>query len=45
MEENNNENKKTQNFSESSGTGVLSSVIFMIVVLAAMYLLSKFLGN
>ena len=42
--ENNNENKKPQKFSTGSGTGVLSSIIFMIIALGAMYLLSKYLG-
>ena len=41
--ENNNE-KEPKNFSTGSGTGVLSSIIFMIIVLVVMYLLSKYLG-
>ena len=44
MEENNNENKKPQRFSDSSGTGVMSSVIFMVVAFVIMFLLSKYLG-
>lgn len=45
MEENNNENKEPQRFSESSGTGVISTLIFMIVITVVMFLLSKYLGN
>lgn len=45
MEENNNENKEPQRFSESTGTGVISTLIFMIVTTVAMFLLSKYLGN
>lgn len=41
--ENNNE-KEPQKFSTGSGTGVLSSIIFMIIALVVMYLLSKYLG-
>jgi uncharacterized membrane-anchored protein len=44
MEENNNENKEPQRFSESSGMGVISTLIFMIVSAVAMYLLAKYLG-
>lgn len=45
MEENNNENKEPQRFSESSGTGVISTLIFMVVSTVVMFLLSKYLGN
>lgn len=45
MEENNNENKESQRFSESLGTGVISTLIFMIVATVVMFLLSKYLGN
>ena len=45
MEENNNKNKEPQRLSESSGTGVISTLIFMIVTTVAMFLLSKYLGN
>ena len=45
MEENNNKNKEPQRFSESTGTGVISTLIFMIVTTVAMFLLSKYLGN
>ncbi len=45
MEENNNENKEPQRFSESSGTGVISTLIFMVVATVVMFLLSKYLGN
>ena len=44
MEENNNENKEPQRFSESSGTGVISTLIFMVVATVFMILLSKYLG-
>ena len=46
MEENknNNENQEPQRYSESSGTGVLSSIIFVVIALVAMILLSKYLG-
>ncbi len=44
MEENNNENKEPQRFSESSGTGVVSTLIFMIIATVVMFLLSKYLG-
>lgn len=46
MEENknNNENQEPQRYSESSGTGVLSAIIFMLVTLIGMYLLSKYMG-
>lgn len=42
--ENNNEKKEPQKFSTGSGTGVLSSIIFMIIAFVVMYLLSKYLG-
>ncbi len=42
-EENNRENKK--HYSDSTGTGAWSSIIFMIVAFTAMYFLSKFMGN
>lgn len=45
MEENNNENKEPQRFSESSGTGVISTLIFTVVATVVMFLLSKYLGN
>ena len=47
MEENknNNENQEPKKYSEGSGTGVLSSIIFVVVALLVMYLLSKYLGN
>ena len=47
MEENknNNENQEPHRYSESSVTGVLSSIIFMVITLVAMILLSKYLGN
>jgi len=44
-ENNNNENKEPQRFSESSGTGVISTLIFTIVTTVVMFLLSKYLGN
>jgi len=44
MEENNNENKEPQRISESSGTGVVSTLIFMIIAIVVMFLLSKYLG-
>ena len=44
MEENNNENKEPQHFSENSGTGVVSTLIFMIIAIVVMFLLSKYLG-
>ena len=51
MENNNNETNSIneennrQHYSNASGTGVLSSIIFMIVTMVAMYFLSKFMGN
>ena len=45
MEENNNENKAPQQYSESIGTGVISSAIFITVAFIVMYFLSKYLGN
>ena len=44
MNENNNENKESQMFSEGSGTGVISTLIFMIVAAVVMFLLSKYMG-
>ena len=37
----NNENK--DKYSDSSGTGVLSAIIFFIAVMIGMYLISKFM--
>lgn len=45
MKENNNTNVEHRQFSESSGTGVISTLIFMIIAILAMYLLSKYFGN
>ncbi len=42
--ENNNDKKEPQQYLESSGTGVISTLIFMAVTLVIMYLLSKYLG-
>jgi len=42
MVENNNEQEKPH-YSDSSG--VLGSIIFMIVVITAMFVISKFMGN
>ena len=42
--ENNNENKKSQKFATGSGTGVISSIIFMVAAFVVMFLLSKYLG-
>ena len=44
-ENNNNEKKEPQRFSESSGTGAISTLIFMVVSTVVMFLLSKYLGN
>ena len=40
---NNNDNKTNNKYDESSGTGVLSAIIFLIVAAIAMFLASKFL--
>lgn len=50
MEENNektdnNEENNKEYYSDAPGTGVLASMIFMIVTMVAMYFLSKLLGD
>lgn len=50
MEENNektdnNEENNIEYYSDASGTGVLASIIFLIVTMVAMYFLSKLLGD
>lgn len=51
MEENNektdniNEENNREYYSDAPGTGVLASMIFMIVTMVAMYIISKFIGN
>ncbi|MBO6256454.1 hypothetical protein J6N69_00255 [bacterium] len=51
MEENNqntdniNEENNREYYSDAPGTGVLASMIFMIVTMVAMYIISKFMGN
>ena len=40
--DNNNENKSK--YSDSSGTGVLSAIIFFILAMLAMFLISKYMG-
>ena len=47
MEENNNneQNENREHYSESTGTGVLSGLIFTIIAFVAMYFLSKWMGN
>lgn len=43
---NNNDNKKMKELSsDSGGSGVLGSLIFMILAFIFMYLLSKYIGN
>ena len=32
-------------YSDAHGTGVLASMIFMMVVMVAMYIISKLIGN
>ena len=48
MEENKNNNTQNQEsngrYADCAGTGVLSTIIFMIVAIVGMYLLSKYLG-
>ena len=44
MNENNNKNNETQKFAVGSGTGVISSIIFMAIALVVMFLLSKYMG-
>lgn len=44
-EENNNINNEREHYSNDKGTGVMASMIFMIVVTIAMYFLSKWMGN
>lgn len=50
MEDNNKVNnidKKNdvEHYSSASGTGVWSSIIFMLVTVVAMYFIAKFMGN
>ena len=42
---NNNEENNREYYSDVPGTGVLASMIFMIVTMVAMYFLSKLLGD
>ena len=42
--ESNNENKENKSkYNDSSGTGVLGAIIFFIVIMLAMFLISKFM--
>ena len=46
--ENNNEQNKTQaneNYSESHGTGVISSMIFVLLTFVLMLVISHYMGN
>ncbi len=43
--ENNNDKKEQSKYSDSRGTGVFSTMLFMIIILVVMYILSKYLGN
>jgi hypothetical protein len=51
MEENNDkidnisEGNNREYYSNAPGTGVLASMIFMIVTMVAMYIISKLIGN
>ena len=40
-----NEENNREHYSNASGTGVWSSIIFMIVTMVAMYFLAQFMGN
>ena len=41
MEENN--NKSPEKYTESSGTGVLSAIIFVIIAIILLFILSKYI--
>lgn len=40
-----NEENNREHYSNAFGTGVLSSIIFTILTIVAMYFLAKFMGN
>ena len=44
-EENNDKIQESDNYTESHGTGVVSSLIFMVVAVILMILLSHYMGN
>lgn len=41
----NEEKNNIEHYSNASGTGVWSSIIFIIVTMIAMYFIAKFMGN
>ena len=43
MEDNNNKNQEKG--SDSNGTGVISSIVFTILAVVAMYFLAKYVGH
>ncbi len=51
MEENNDkidnisEGNNRKYYSDAPGTGVLASMIFMLIAMVAMYIISKLIGN
>lgn len=48
MENNNKKNKTNQigeNYSESHGTGVISSMIFVLLAFVFMFVVSHYMGN
>ena len=43
MDNNDDNQKKTNKYEESSGTGVLSGIIFLIVSIIILFILSKYI--